>query len=204
MTILIDDAGRMCLVGGMVVGVYREETDAFVHGIVEPHFFQGDAFATGAYLVEVANQVAACFEQLGVGKDELIVVPGKRTMSRVHTWLEENGYILNKGQVAGQIRVELAHALQAYLFDLGFEIDYEALTNAMQKRRFWWRQIKWLKGGNPERSGSVRPRAEQCKTGWPTFDIWANHPYSRAIQKIRASKLRWQDADRESENDDLD
>ena len=79
----------------------------------------------------------------------------------------------------------MAHALQAYFLDLKFEVDYETLTNVREKRWFWWLQVKWLKGGNPERSSYSRFRAKRCKTGWPTFDVWANHPYSQAIQLIR-------------------
>jgi len=74
------------------------------------------------------------------------------------------------------------------LEDLGLEVELCVLTHPRKKDLLWWRQVKWLKGGNPYREGYVQDRAARCKTGWWSFKIWANHAYPEAKRLVRRAR----------------
>ena len=188
--IQIDDAGWGCVVGGVLIGVYRDGTDEFTYGLVAPRFFQGQAFAAKAYMAEGGVQVAVCFDHLQVRADEEILCCTGYVLDGVCEWLAEHGYIVKRGKITGRLQDRIEGALQEYLAGLGFVVDYATLTAPDKKGLFWWKQVAWLKGGNVNATRSVPDRIELCKTGWDSFDTWANNPYDKAKAKGKAAKAK--------------
>jgi len=181
--ICIDHAGWGMLIGGLVIGVYDSESGRFEHGVIPPECFQDQAFEQEAYQQEAARLIAEIFWRLQVGNDTPIQCGAGYVLNQAEETLRESGYTVQRTKVIDPLKYLLSIELQMYLRQLGFEIDRETLTNhAEYGRTRWWLQVKWLKGGNPERSGYVLPRAEFCKTGRTTWSIWAKQPYSVATQ----------------------
>jgi hypothetical protein len=194
--IQIDDTGWGSLIGGVLVGVYRDESAEFTYGVVAPKFFQGEAFAAKAYIAEGGVQVAACFEHLHVRADEKILCCTGYVLDGVCEWLAARGYKFERGKITGPLQGRIEGALQDYLAGLGFAVDYKTLTQADKKGLFWWKQVQWLKGGDVNATRPVPERVALCKTGWASFNTWANHPYREAralaqAAKSERSRKRW-------------
>lgn len=186
--IQIDDANWGGLIGGVLIGVYRDATGEFASGIVEPRFFQGAAFAAKEYLREGGKRVAACFEQLGVQPDEDVLCCTGFVLDGVCAWLSERGYRFRRGKITGALQELVERASLAHLEQLGFEVEYTLLTDPRRKGLLWWKQVQWLKGGDVDARQPWPERAAQCKTGWASFEIWAYHPYHEARELARAAK----------------
>jgi len=184
----LDDAGWGCLIGGMLVGVYRAEDEQFDCGLVEPAFFQGDQYERKMYLAEAGRQAGLVFARLGIDRSEPVMVCTGHALDGVCEWLGTSGYTWQRGKITGPLQELVERALQDYLCNLGFQVPYEMLTEPGQKGLFWWHQIKWLKGGNPNRAGHSPERARQCKTGWWSFRYWSAHPYQEAKRLVSQAR----------------
>ena len=63
MTIVVDDAGSGDLLFGVVIGVYREETDQFTYDVIDVGFYQ-DLFSEKKYLHEASRIVLKLLKKL--------------------------------------------------------------------------------------------------------------------------------------------
>jgi hypothetical protein len=188
MTIQIDDAGWGTLVGGMLIGVARVvpgQDIQFEHGVVAPKHFQETAFGAKAYLPEATRVVAECFQRLQVQPDEPVRVCTGYALEGIRDWLTAKGYDWQPAKIEGPLQDAVEGALKEYLASLGFNVNYEMLTQVDKKGLLWWQQIRWLKGGDVDAREPVRERAALCKTGWASFEIWARYPYKEAKQRAK-------------------
>jgi hypothetical protein len=195
-TVQIDDAGWGCVVGGVLIGAYRVETQEFTRGLVEPSFFQGDAFGLKDYQGEGGVQIDDCFGRLHVLPGEDILCCTGYVLDGVCEWMAAHGYEFKRGKITGPLQDRIEHELLDYLTGLGFPVDYETLTTPYKKGLFWWKQVQWLKGGNINSTRAIPERIALCKTGWETFNFWANYPYQEAKRaaaqfKARRRRSRW-------------
>ncbi len=191
--IQVDDAGWGSLVGGVVIGCYRPETEEFVHGVVAPRFFQGAAFASKEYLAEAARQAAACFERLRVGKGEPVEICTGYVLEGIREWLTVQGYSWEPARITGPLQKRVERAFWEHLRSLGFDVPFDLYTDPTRRGLLWWRQVAWLKGGDADATAPVPERAAVCKTGWASYSVWATHPYREArrlARQMRAERRR--------------
>jgi hypothetical protein len=190
MSVQIDDAGWGCLVGGMAIGCYRVGTGEFEHGLVAPRFFQGRAWEGRAYLAEAAEVAAGCLARLAVSSEEPVEVCSGWALEGIRRWLDERGYAWTSAKIRGPLQEQVERAFWRYLTSLGFEVDFDLATDPTRRGLFWWQQVAWLKGGDVDAAQADPARAAVCKTGWASYDIWANHPYGEARRLARWSRRR--------------
>ena len=184
-------AGSGCLVGGIVIGCYREETQEFVAGNVAPTFFQNtdpeqpNLYVRKAYLAAAVAVVKVCFRALQVQPGEAIAITSDYALAGVRAWLTEQGFAWQIAKATEPLAGLIVYEFQAYLASLGFEVQFATLTDPTKVGLFWWQQVRWLKHGNVAAHTPEPARAALCKTGWPAFADWAYQPYAQS----RARKL---------------
>jgi len=198
MTIQIDDAGWGCLLRGVLIGVYREETQEFACDEIPVAYFQGDAFEQRAYLDEAARIVEAMFGQLRVDKAEPIIVCTGYVLDGVRDWLTSARYNWRSGKIRGPLQERIETALLERLRELEVDLDYATLTE--KQGLTFWKCLLWLKGGQ-NINAPVRPeRARWAKTGWASWGVWSTIPnYQQAktaAARLRAARqrARWEEA----------
>lgn len=187
MTIQLDDAGWGCLLGGVIIGAYRLETQEFACQEIPARFFQPPLFGQRAYLdktVEVASRLLT--DELSVSPGEEIQVCSGYVFSNVGPWLTQAGLPWRKVKVEGPLQVWVETALQQSLAALGLEVSYEVLTK--KQGLLFWLCLQWLKGGNVNATRAVPERERQAKTGWASYPIWVGHPYAQAKQLAAQAK----------------
>jgi len=191
--IQIGVAGSGCLVGGIVIGCYRDATQEFVAGNVAPTCFQNtdpeqpNQYARKAYLAAAVAVVKVCFRELRVQPGETSAVSNDYTLSGVHAWLTQQGYAWQIAQATAPLHDLLMHEFQAYLASLGCAIDHATLTDRAKVGLFWWQQVRWLKHGNVAARTPEPTRAALCKTGWAKFADWAYRPYAESRARKAAA-----------------
>ncbi len=184
--IQINYAGWGSLVGGLVLGCYRFETDAFAAGLIESEFFQNsdrqdpNRFSRKAYLAEAVRVTATCLQQLQPTVDEPLAVSSGYPLTGMHDWLTEAGYTWQIGAANTHLQALLAEELQRHLAELGLHVSLDLLTDPKKAGLLWWVQVRWLKGGDVNRRGVEPERARFCQTGWEHYPTWALHPYREA------------------------
>lgn len=184
MTIQIDDAGWGCLLGGVLVGAYRTETQAFAWGEIPVAHFQGRAFADRTYLHWAVEVARGLFGRLSVERDEPVQVCSGYVLEGVRQWLDAGGYTWRTAKVDGSLQLLVETALLERLHSLGLrDLDLETLTK--KQGLLFWKCLRWLKGGDAEAPAPVRAREQFAKTGWRTYPIWANNPYRHAKHVLR-------------------
>lgn len=187
--IQIADAGKGKLVGGVVAGVYRVETQEFASQVIAPRFFQGEAFTERVYLDEAISAVRCSFRLLQVGRNEQIEVSTSYILAGVRRRLSETQYDwrqVEEGQEEIQERVE--RAFWFHLRNIGFRVDYDEYVDPDRQGLVWWRQVVWLKGGDARAMSPNPDRAKVCKTGWSTYSIWANNTYKQAKELVKKKR----------------
>lgn len=193
--IQIDVAGWGKLVGGVTVGVYRTGTQEFAAEVIPPQFFHPDAFAAQAYLDEAVMAVRKCFRRLVVQHSERIEVydaPDDKgdsrgfVLSKVRDRLSEAGYDWRPIKIESALQDRVEREFWFHWRDLGLRVKYDKYIDPDPRARgwLWWKQVGWLKGGDAKATSPDPERAEWCKTGWSSYEIWANHPYQEA-KRIR-------------------
>ena len=187
MTVQIDDAGWGCLLGGVIIGAYRLETQEFACQEIPARFFQPPLFGQRAYLdkaVEVAGRLL--MDELGVQPGEEIQVCSGYVLSNVGPWLAQAGLLGRKVKVEGPLQVLVETALQQSLAALGLDVSYDVLTR--KQGLLFWKCLHWLKGGNINATRAVAERERHAKTGWASYGIWVGHPYAQAKQLAAQAK----------------
>lgn len=186
--IKLDDAGWGSLIGGVIYGAIREETGEFVFEEVPPEFFQDPLYASKKYLDAGAAVAERLLSHLKHSKDELVLICTGHCLDGIAELFSRLELNFSRGKIEGALQLKIETALMHNLESkYGFKVPYDVLTDNAKKGLFWWKNIQWLKNGN------VNGRADQkkfqfCKTGWPTFDIWAKYPYNEAKQRAKAFK----------------
>ena len=187
--IQIDDAGWGCLLGGVVIGAYRLDTQAFVWGEVPVAQFQGNAFTQKAYLTSATDMTRDLLAKLNVSKEEPIHVCTGYVLDGVRQMLHAGGYNWQTAKITGPLQTLVETALVQRLHQIGVtDLDYETLT-AKQGLAFY-KCLKWLKGGNVNATRTAPERERFAKTGWATYRAWAYRPYAQAKAEARLLKQK--------------
>ena len=189
--IQIDDAGWGSLVGGVLIGVYRDTDRAFRFDEVAPLFFQGDRYLNKDYLQEAGTIALRLLMELGVPRSEEIFLCTGYCLDGVYSKLLEHGYCVSRGKITGPLQDKIEHTLRTVLeCKYSFKVTYEELTSLEKKGLFWWKQIHWLKDGNIDRHGFNNQKSVSCKTGWSTWPAWSKLPYSMAGNEAKRLKTK--------------
>ncbi len=183
----IDDAGWGCLVGGVLLGIYREETGEFDYREIPVEVFQGRSFACRQYCDAAYRLTSELLRSINVTHEEPIMVCTGEVLAGVRRYLSDHGYNWLRGKITGGLQERIERTLQEKLKEVGIKVDYRTLTE--KQGLLFWHCVKWLKGGNLDGKG-LPERERLCKTGWKTFRVWADLPYSEAKEKSR--KIRRQ------------
>ena len=186
MTVQIDDAGWGCLIGGVLIGAYRVETQEFVCGEIPVQLFQDGAFACKDYLRGGATVVEQIFQQLEVPADEPVEVCRGYVLDGIREWLSEEGYNWIPAKIEGPLQSLIEGALLQKLQGLGIKVDYETLTK--KQGLLFWHCLRWLKGGNIDATRALPEREALAKTGWASYEAWVSHPYQQAKRLARGAK----------------
>jgi len=161
MTILVDDAGWGDLLGGVVIGCYRTETDEFLYRVVDIQFFKDPAFDEKHYLDETSRLIQEMVAELNCDKSEPIQLCTGYVLSHAVYELRQLGFNVSTGKITGKLQVL---AEQAFLDELR-KIGYEPLLNREANRRMraksFYDMLNWMKK-DPS-------RRQYAKTGWRFF-----------------------------------
>lgn len=157
MTIVVDDAGSGDLLFGVVIGVYREETDEFKYDLIDVKFYQ-DSFASKEYLQEASRVTAKLLQKLNVKPEEKIQVCQGNIFDVTVGDLKEiyGEEFITRVRVTGKAQqlVEIA-----YLDEIK-NLGYEPLLEREEKRgKSFFHMMRWLRT-HPD-------MLEYAKTGWP-------------------------------------
>lgn len=182
--IQIDDAGWGCLIGGVLIGAYRPETDEFACGLIDVRFFQDPAFRGREYLAEGARIAQGLLSELSSPTDETVEVCTGHVLDGIKAMLQDEGRDWRAEKIEGPLQEKIETALVEHLAQIGFHIDYDTLTKTHGLA--FYKAVEWLHGGNPyKKPRSVPEREALCKTGWGTFRVWADNPYNVAREKSK-------------------
>jgi len=158
LTLQIDDAGVGDLLSGVVIGVYRPETDRFDFEVVSVEHFQKSRFRQKTYLREAAHIALQLVERFGLGEDEKIEVCSGFILSEAVRLMKRN-YGDSRVTVA-KITGAAQHKTEAaYLNELR-KLGYEPISDRDARRgRSFFHMLRWVKRD--------RSRLRYAKTGWP-------------------------------------
>ena len=184
--IQIDDAGWGCLIGPVLIGAYRIETQEFAYGKIPVRFFQPPLFAQKAYLDKAAEVARQLLDELKVKPKERVEICRGYVLDGVRAWLAKTGRSFRTVKVEGPLQVLVETALQQELAALGLRVSYEVLTE--KQGLLFWLCLRWLKGGDIDATKAVPEREKHAKTGWASYDIWISHPYAEAKRLAAEAK----------------
>ncbi len=180
MTILCDDSGWGCPLGGCLIAAYRVETGFFHWEEVPVNLFQGQAFIDRAYLDGAAMAAKDAIAVLGPTPGEPVHI----CSGYVHTETHRQHPDWKIVKITGPFQAIIEKTLKTYLHGLGF--PYQGSTEEYGK--LFFEAIRWHKGGNPNRRGMEPERVKLGKTGWATWSIYEKHPYWQAKELAREFK----------------
>lgn len=158
MTLLIDDAGVGDLLSGVVIGIYRPETDRFDFEMVDVQYFQKGAFKRRGYLRETADVVLRLVERFKLEETEPIEICSSFIFDEAVKQLKDKH---------GESRVKVVKIVgkaqdeteKAYLDELR-KLGYEPISDRdMRRARSFFHMLRWVK--------QDRSRLRYAKTGWP-------------------------------------
>jgi CxxC-x17-CxxC domain-containing protein len=150
-TIIVDDAGSGDLLFGIVIGVFRAETQEFKYGLVDVKFFQPELYCDKGYLAEASRITLELLASLNAKPDEEVHLCQGYIFDEVAKELKET---LGEEQVQ-RIRVtgEAQRLTEIAYLDEIRNLGYEPLAKS------FFHMMRWLKA-NPE-------MLAYAKTGWP-------------------------------------
>lgn len=186
MSIQIDDAGWGSLIGGTIIGAYREETGESAFATIPVEQFQGEAFARKDYRTGAVAAAQSVLEKLGHRHDEPVTICTGYVLDSIREYLENKGYCWQAGKITGPLQELIENRFLEELQSLGVKgITFETMTE--KQGLFFWLCVKWLKGGNM--NGKALPDREQAvKTGWSTYRCWSEMPYEQAKAAAKKQK----------------
>jgi hypothetical protein len=158
LTLLIDDAGVGDLLSGVVIGIYRPETDRFDFEMVDVQYFQKGSFKRRGYLRETADVVLRLVERFKLEETEPIEICSSFIFDEAVKQLKDKH---------GESRVKVVKIVgkaqdeteKAYLDELR-KLGYEPISDRdMRRARSFFHMLRWVK--------QDRSRLRYAKTGWP-------------------------------------
>jgi CxxC-x17-CxxC domain-containing protein len=181
-TVIVDDAGSGDLLFGVVVGVYRQETDHFKYDIIDVRFYQ-EIFKEKEYLQEssrLVSKLVAAFNPepdeeihicqgciFDVAAEDLRKIYGEDRVKRIHV----------DGEAQRLIEI-------AYLDEIR-NLGYEPLAERDEKRgKNFFHMMRWLKD-NPK-------MLRYAKTGWPklkNYQLFQKFHTSAQTEPIQTYKV---------------
>jgi len=187
MTIQLDDAAWGSLVLGVLVGACRVESPITQHAFREipVGMFQGEAYQKKYYLHNAADLAVELMRDLRVMPGEEVHVCTAHVLEEARARLIAKGYNVIPGKIGEPLQTLIEQELLDRVRALGVQTDLETLTT--KQGLYFWQCVNWLKAGDMN-GKAIAQRAVHCKTGWPSYEIWANYPYQRA--KVLARQQR--------------
>ncbi len=173
MTIQIDDAGWGDPVGGVLIGVYRVETNEYVVKEIEVIHFQEPNFVKKTFLARGLELVVEALRCLRVHKNEPIQVCRGVVLDGVRDGLKEKGYEVIPTKIEGQLQELIEANLVTSLEQLGIQ----GIPRVSGKERFF-RQLEWIQD-------DLEYREQYAKTGWKNWP-----------KKLRNWRPRWRQSQR--------
>jgi hypothetical protein len=168
----IDDAGWGCPVGGVLIGIYRRESEEFLTGIVSPAFFQGERFRGQAYLGKVqriAKNLMACLKK---GPRELVLVCPGPLFRQLRGTLFAERHNFQARTIDSELQILVERAFAQYLNGLGVPPELLAYFTRRHHGGRFHALLGWVAEEYPR-------RITYCKTGWASWPKWEKEILSR-------------------------
>jgi hypothetical protein len=161
----VDDSGWGCPIGGVLVGIYRRESEEFVSGVVPVRCFQPPAFGEREYLERVRRLARHLMAQLRVHPRELIRVCRGPLFQELRGELYKRRLNFQPADIeqTAQELVEKAFALQLNRLGIHPEL-LERFGHDHPGARFH-ALLAWVAEDFPG-------RLRYCKTGWASWPKW--------------------------------
>ncbi len=156
-TIQIDDAGWGDPIGGVLIGIFRVETQEYLVHEIEVSHFQPPNFTKKTFLkrgLELVQQAFSCFN---VDKKEPIEVCRGAVLDGVRDGLVQQGYTVIPKKIEGQLQEQIEASLVESLRKLGIP----DIPRVSGKDRFF-RQLEWIQK-------DLKNREQFAKTGWKNW-----------------------------------
>jgi hypothetical protein len=155
--ILIDDSGWGSLLGGVMIGIYNEQTKELISQLIPIRYFQGELFKTGKYKEQALKIFLKSLIKLKNNPGFYVICRG--------TCLDEvYNFIAREKLGRGFCRLEIKDPMQALLEDK-YACYLESLGVPRKSKGAhclsFDNQIKWVQE-DPKRIKFV-------KTGWPSW-----------------------------------
>jgi len=158
MTLQIDDAGVGDLLSGVVIGIYKPETDRFDFEMIDVQYFQKGNFKRKKYLTEVANTVLRLVNRFSPDETEPIEICSSFILAEAVKQLE-NKYGESRVKVVKIVGKAQEETEKAYLNELR-RLGYEPISDRETRRaRSFFHMLRWVK--------KDLSRLQFAKTGWP-------------------------------------
>jgi hypothetical protein len=158
MTITIDDAGVGDLLFGVVIGVFRNETQEFRYELLDVKYFRAQRFRRKEYLKQTSRIVSSLLDRVKLKAEEPICICRGYIFDQAVEDLEEKygSDRIRRVEVTGEPQ-RLTET--AYLDEIR-NLGYEPLKGREQKRaKSFFHMMNWLKK-NPD-------KLKYAKSGWP-------------------------------------
>lgn len=176
-TVLIDDAGWGDPVGGVILGIYRVETEEYLSQEIEVTHFQSPNFYQRTYLERGLEIILRGFRCLSVHKDEPIHVCRGVVLDRVREGLAEQGYEVIPTKIEGRLQ----ELVEANLVESLARLGLPNIPTVSGKERFF-RQLEWIQE-------NLLQRERFAKTGWKNWPTKLRHWKPRWRQRHRGPTL---------------
>ncbi len=163
MTIQIDDAGWGDPVGGVIIGIYRVETEEFLAREIEITHFQSPSFSKKTFLARGLEIVLKALQCFSVKKKEPIEICRGVVLDGVRTGLIERGYNVIPTKIEGHLQELVEANFVGALEKLGIP-DIPLVSG---KERFF-RQLEWVQK-------DLQHRERYAKTGWKNWPTKLRH-----------------------------
>ena len=158
MTIIIDDAGSGDLLFGVVIGVFRDNTNEFKYEIIDVKYFKDNYFNKKVYLKRCTKIVCRILNEIKPKPDEEIHICRGYIFDEAFKELKKKfgDEHIKRVKVEGKAQELIETAYLDELRNLGYE-PIEEREKKMAKSFF--HMMNWIKK-NPE-------MIKYAKTGWP-------------------------------------
>jgi len=189
--LLVDDAGWGSLIGGVIIGVYNDRNGSFTAEEIPVSFFQPPEYRRRSYLNAAADIALKLITAQQPARATPICICTGFVLNTAAEQLRAAGYDVTRGKITGPLQDKI----ETFFVDnlrqkYGFITNLQDATTLSKKGLFWFAQLTWLKNGNPYKIKKPVPsRAAQCKTGWPSFNPWAQNLYPVA-KKLSAARTQ--------------
>ena len=190
-TLVIDDAGFGCPVGGMVIAGYRPATPQFAWALVPVECFQSPRFELKEYHQGALDATQRVLTDLGETADDVIAICQGEPHKATHAWLATTGRAHQIVHVGGtpvfdELQRRIEAQLKTYLASLGFRFR----GSTEQYGWLFKSAILWLKDGDKHRRGMDPERLKLAKSGWDSFGFYRDLPYEEAKAASKKNKAR--------------